>query len=616
MARTRAREFWRRLTVAVWFAAGASPLAATAVPEPSYPERLEMIADLGKRYPGFIGDAGGTYRDIGLWAGIAIQTAWQMDSDRTELPLWERVNYSLTAIPFELAKGYERGERCRDDLCRAWYEYFEVAAEPRRNRALPYWLDENWSRPQRAIWKAHERSVEFARAEYRRAIDEAFAGATEQEKYFWRGWVRTVPTLALAIQATFDEAIARRSSEMFPRCSPLDRDTRCALAELTPYSVQTFVAMMIARGSAPSFDPRGVDPRTELWYTLPPDASASLSAPGEPAPARACRSWRDRPIDAQRRAALLSAYFFAYHESDRQVDQSVRPIPLADAARVLRADDSPRGVQRRRRAMVLLAAAGHSADRSGALESLGFPAMPPALTFPNPPADDAERNDREMRIGAQLATAAAGDCQPDRPEVRFEELENGALRADYTMTLQRTVDQLRLALDPQSWPQCSDFFRSTCIVDPGAGGTYVPDPTPPAPGSDYERLLFEHFVFDFVCEWVGLRNILDIDSTPSSSTAYEVTYDLETSMSTELPTRKQAGGLSFDKGHLRANEIPGRSGWSALDLSKAIEFDRIWAAPLFNLLRKPMLRLLADEIQSSACCQPQPPDPSACDPTP
>jgi hypothetical protein len=615
MARTRALDVWgRTLAVAASFAAVAAPLAAQATPE-NYPERLEMIVNLGRRYPGFVADAGGTYRDIGLWAGIAIQTAWQMDSGRMALPLWERVNYSLTVIPFELAKRYERGEQCPDDLCRAWYDYFQIAAEPRRNRDVPYWRDESWRRAQRTLWTAHERSVDFAREQYKPAIDEALRATPDQEKYFWLGWVRTVPALALGIQPTFDEAIARRSSELFPRCSPLKWDTGCAASELSPDSIKGFVWLMIARGRTPSFDPRTVDPRSEPWYTLPSEARNFLSAPGDTAPAGTCSPWRDRSTASQRRAALLSAYFFAYHESDRQVDESVRPIPLPDAARLLHEDDSPLGAQRRRRAIVLLAAAGHNAARSHALETLGFAAVPAALRFPDPPADDAERNDRETKIGKQLATSSADDCEPDRPEVRFRELESGALRADYTMNLHRTVDQLRAALDPQSWPQCSDFFRSTCIVDRSGEGTYVAAPSPPAPGSAYERLLFEYFVFDFVCEWIGLRNILAIDSKPSS-TAHEANYKLERALSTELPTRKQGGALSVDEGHLRASEIQGRNGWSALDLSKAIEFDHIWAAPLFNLLRKPMLRLLADEIQASACCQPRVPDPNACVPTP
>src|SRR4051812_33686446 len=68
-------------------------------PAASYTARLGKIREIAARFPGRIAPAGHEYREMGLMAGIYMQTLWQHQSGRDELTIWYHVNATLTLAP-------------------------------------------------------------------------------------------------------------------------------------------------------------------------------------------------------------------------------------------------------------------------------------------------------------------------------------------------------------------------------------------------------------------------------------------------------------------------------------------------------------------------------------
>lgn len=67
--------------------AGAVAGAALADPaDPPYAKRLQILKALAVRYPGQV-EPNALYGKYGLWAGIVVQTTWQLRSHRDSIPL-------------------------------------------------------------------------------------------------------------------------------------------------------------------------------------------------------------------------------------------------------------------------------------------------------------------------------------------------------------------------------------------------------------------------------------------------------------------------------------------------------------------------------------------------
>lgn len=584
-------------------------------PVPDYAARMSLVAELGASHPGYVHAFGFSFRTLGLWGGIAIQTQWQQVTLRDALPIWHRVNESLTVEPHRYAGLYAANEPCPagDAVCQAWYDYF---AEATFNGPAGYFhsLDPRWIGAQQKLWKAHNLAVERALSVHADEIASSLASTPTEEADFWRGWVATVPWLETSLQPTFDLIIQPISDRCFPDCGPLEAGTLNDPALLDDER-RVFAELMMARGRiatlVPEFQLAPDRDEEKLWIDGEPlrTLKGATSIAGGSVPKKEVEGgpWDQRPLEAQRRAALLSAHFHSYHDSGEGLPRVQRPIPLAEAARILLEDDSPHGASRRLRAAVVLAEAGAKGKRLEALEILtkGVGVLDFSAIPSEPPASDEERAEREGALYQVFYSSFfPGDlspqCERSDPETVFDDPGDGSLGATFRLRVKRSPQKIAQVLDPQLWPSCSVLFQETAIVESDDQGGYVPSPNPPAPGSTYQnRLLYEYVVFDFEYGWVGLRTVLGISATGDSNR--QVDYSLVESLATEISDLTLAEGIEVDKGYIHVWPDD-QAGWTQLEARKDLLFGGNASTWLFNWWRKPMLRMLASEVHDMVCC--------------
>ena len=584
-------------------------------PVPDYAARMDLIDELGARHPGYISAFGFSFRTHGLWGGIAIQTQWQQATLRDALPIWHRVNESLTVEPHGYSTSYAAGEPCpaNDAVCQAWYDYF-AEADFNGPAGFLHRLDPRWIGAQQKLWRAHNLAVERALSVHADEIESSLDDTPAEEADFWRGWVATVPWLEVSLQPTFDFVIQPISDRFFPDLGPLEAGTLNDPALLDD-ARRAFAEMMMLRGRidtvvadyqlAPKRDDQKIWISGEPLQTLAGVSSES----GGPLPKRVVEGppWDQRPLEAQRRAALLSAFFHAYHESGEGLPRILRPIPLADAARILLEDDSAHGLSRRLRASAVLAEAGARGTRLEALEILtkGVGVFDISAIPSEPPENDAERAEREGDLydvfhSTFFPPDLSPACQRTKPETVFDDPGDGSLGATFRLRVKRSLQEIGKALDPQMWPSCSALFEETSIVEADGQGGYVPAPDSPAPGSTYQnRLLYEHVVFDFELGWVGLRTVLGVSAT--GDTNRQIDYYLVESLTTEVSDATLPEGIEVDKGYIHAWPDE-EAGWTQIEARKDLLFGGNAVTWLFNLWRKPMLRMLASEVHDMVCC--------------
>jgi len=200
----------------------------------SYPKRLEAVQELGKLFPGFLLPLGHAHRSLGLFAGIYLQTKWQYDSKRDEIPLWFFVNQSLTLAPLAYAKEYladantsesEYVKRhptrdaahapiTQNDTFQAWKAYFQACTDNSSSVQLS-----------RLLWKAHTTAIRFALWQYASEFEKVTL--PQEELAFWQGWIKLVLGLEIMAPFTNDFLLQPLLSVTMPRTSPLgDKDAQ------------------------------------------------------------------------------------------------------------------------------------------------------------------------------------------------------------------------------------------------------------------------------------------------------------------------------------------------------------------------------------------------------
>ncbi len=221
----------------------------------SYPKRLEAVRELGKLFPGFLLPLGHKHRSLGLFAGIYLQTKWQYDSHRDEIPLWFFVNQSLTLAPLAYAKEflvdantseskYVKNHQTRDvshapitqdDTCRAWKTYFQACTKNASSVQLS-----------RLLWKAHTTAIRFSLWQYASEFEDAHV--PKEEIAFWQGWIRLVLGLETIAPFTNDVLLQPLLSLTMPRTSPLgDKDAQILKQPL----FRCLFLLLIMRKAAP-----------------------------------------------------------------------------------------------------------------------------------------------------------------------------------------------------------------------------------------------------------------------------------------------------------------------------------------------------------------------------
>ena len=228
------------------FAAGGA-VGLTREEDSSYPRRLDAVKQVAHRFPGRLRPGASPYRDLGLLAGIYLQTKWQMDSGRDALSIWFLVNQSLTLAPLVYSQEYEanphqpceqsdyvRTYPTRDPdrapltqvaTCRAWKEYFrasdaaaaDLASEDPRRRLKGGWLQR--TKVTQLLWDAHNTAIRHSIWQY--AEEFTKVPVPEEELSFWRGWIRLVFFSEKVAPSTTDLLLRPFLVATMPERSPL-----------------------------------------------------------------------------------------------------------------------------------------------------------------------------------------------------------------------------------------------------------------------------------------------------------------------------------------------------------------------------------------------------------
>jgi hypothetical protein len=228
-------------------------------PARAYPARLAAIREVARRYPGRIANVGHQYREMGLVAGIYMQTQWQHESGRDELPIWFLVNEMLTLAPYAYMQEYQAnpGLPCEqspyalahptrsaavapihiEDACRTWKDYFRACDDVKRDLSSKnplVRLRGAWNQRtvvNRKLWRAHTTAIRFALWQYR----DEFAGVDvpEPELAFWRGWIKVVFLSEKISPSTTDLLLKPFLTLAMPPCSPLGASS-CSASEQPP----------------------------------------------------------------------------------------------------------------------------------------------------------------------------------------------------------------------------------------------------------------------------------------------------------------------------------------------------------------------------------------------
>jgi len=207
----------RALLAVVVLAAVGGSAALADNPKPPYADRLRMAEDLAARFPGHV-EEGTRYGRYGLWAGIVVQTDWQLRSHRDRIPLWALMNAHLSVEPSTFEDLYVRsgshdaravcGGRFAPELCEPWVRYF-VAADAHRPPATL----------QKLLWRAHTNAIVHALRTQRRLFDAV--RTTTLERQFWTSWIEIVFLLEASRFPTDGSVSQRASRLLMPPCSPL-----------------------------------------------------------------------------------------------------------------------------------------------------------------------------------------------------------------------------------------------------------------------------------------------------------------------------------------------------------------------------------------------------------
>lgn len=215
-------------------------------------------------------------------------------------------------------------------------------------------------------------------------------------------------------------------------------------------------------------------------------------------------------------------------------------------------------------------------------------------------------------IGLSLWFTTTANHLQAAPSCDVKVLSTSAVKHDDHSTsifvrvyVKRPVADLIKAVDPQSWATCHPTFKDTYVVNPG---TYDPAPAPPAPGSNWNEDMFERIEMSFLnLDFVTTENVLAIEGTDLSGDiskiAYQWNYYLRESVQTRIGPLTFAGGLSYDEGYIRIQNIAGDE-WF-IDGVKRMKFDL--SDPFLTYLLNEGAgisgQLLLKSMGQIACCQ-------------
>lgn len=143
---------------------------------------------------------------------------------------------------------------------------------------------------------------------------------------------------------------------------------------------------------------------------------------------------------------------------------------------------------------------------------------------------------------------------------------------------------------------------------PTANGDPPPEPDPPAPGTAWQRELFEHFIIDWrPASYVWFKNLLCIRSRLDDPCEPRFTFDLKRALGGAFcaPLGCFDAVVEYDTGCASAKAIGQPDEW-AVNTSKTIRITspepqvNLWIAQLLPIA----LRAMGDEVREGICCDP------------
>lgn len=315
------------------------------------------------------------------------------------------------------------------------------------------------------------------------------------------------------------------------------------------------------------------------------------------------------PTDRQRlREALWSVYYHSvFGPPTREGDPRLRPAPLEPSIRVLLESWDEHDDMRRRSTLVQLARYAR-VDASFVESSAGGQLAGAVKELSTSVGVDPDRLQgafaRDRRILAEfLGQSGSPQFLPtsELQTIVYAEAATACdvvrrslscsltawplwIRGTVKVRVPRTLDQLKLALDPQNWARCSDVFLETSVVDPEE---------PPAPGTSWRGLLRERVVIGAM----ELDNTLGIRSVVTAA-KIRIDYELADNPRTVLGGVDGPGILTADSGYIEATPTD-QAGWCDVTIEKVLRYGE----DVFNMTAPAMLFLwLDDASQIGPCC--------------
>jgi hypothetical protein len=314
-----------------------------------------------------------------------------------------------------------------------------------------------------------------------------------------------------------------------------------------------------------------------------------------------------------RRAAMLSVYHHAYYASDNWLPEEFRPIPLDDAAKILKADRGQCAKARRRQAVVQLAAAPPSDMRRAALTILDAPQEAIAAELAKQSLFDlGERKAAIAALLQKLFGPAIANCETKQlgTTVSFD-TATLITTVRTSVEVKRNIAALATVVDPRNWATCSDFFDATYAAkkvanDYPVDSNYdaIEDSMAPPPGTAWQGVLFENFAMSLnAINTAWFKNLLAIDFQPGAL-QHTLKYQLYKSLRSRVALLEQDDGITKDEGSAKAYQDPLDPNSSIVEGTKAI---RLHAPPYdfwVNYWTSVNLTAMGDEMATAVCCTP------------
>ncbi len=343
----------------------------------------------------------------------------------------------------------------------------------------------------------------------------------------------------------------------------------------------------------------------------------------------------DGVTNEQRVAAMLSIHAYA-RWPDGNFD-GVQFLPLRKAVDILRRDRGMAADSRRRRAIAKLAAyAPENEDIRQAIGDLLMDRRDLTATVSKLRTDRAI-SPALLEVGiANSLSALTPDCPWNLPAPPTGGVKDPPpVEWSYDVSIPRDMEDIARALDPQSWDQCSPFFKETHLAStaspccPAASSCTETGPRSEPAGKPYNQAaLYERFCVADDCSSpcpgphkcdIDFENLLCVTTEydawvpcscmVSHADRYDVDYQLASWISGELLGIEPAAVIT-DEGRLSTRRATAAetakltgSPWSVVHVDKTLDFANSGQTGAVGKFLQALKDELAGQVVEQACCE-------------